>query len=356
MPAPWCEAPIPGVGSRTVTVRPRCAARQAIARPMTPPPTTTTSPSWPAMALTPFAGITRSRFDGRRPPAALSARPSRPPVWPRVNPPLTPGACAPSRISREPPDSTIDTIASRSAAPAIHRAALCAPRSGSMRAAPWARNANNTASKASPSSTRALTRRPKMVLFAGWASAIELTSRYVGRSPIRLTIASTKAAMPSATGLVSVVAHSLDACAWSRSSSSSSNSSSSSIRSSSGSVSPRTSLIAMTLAVTDEHAVFLGCRRIGGLERDLRRDSVQPLRQIPVPVADDVHHRRHKDRPQEERVEENGAGKADTEQLDRSLVTENKAAEYGDHDQCRRRDDAARLCLADDNGVPVIPG
>src|SRR5579875_1931046 len=41
MPAATWLAPRAGAGSATVTVSPRCAARQATLRPMTPPPTTT---------------------------------------------------------------------------------------------------------------------------------------------------------------------------------------------------------------------------------------------------------------------------------------------------------------------------
>src|SRR5512133_1475390 len=43
MPAAAQEAPRPGASSTTVTAIPAPAARQAMARPITPPPTTTTS-------------------------------------------------------------------------------------------------------------------------------------------------------------------------------------------------------------------------------------------------------------------------------------------------------------------------
>ncbi len=65
IPAAAQEAPLPGDGSTTVTAIPAWAARQATARPITPPPTTTTSPAtWLAMVLAapPFAGMTRCRF------------------------------------------------------------------------------------------------------------------------------------------------------------------------------------------------------------------------------------------------------------------------------------------------------
>ena len=64
--------------------RPRWAARHATARPMTPPPTTATSWCSDCEGTAyhpPFAGMTRIRFDGRRPGAALSAR-RRAPVMP----------------------------------------------------------------------------------------------------------------------------------------------------------------------------------------------------------------------------------------------------------------------------------
>src|SRR4051794_31792665 len=69
-PSPWapgastpgatCDAPLPiAPASSTATRAPRCAARQATERPIRPPPTT-------RMSSFPFAGMTRSRFDGRR--------------------------------------------------------------------------------------------------------------------------------------------------------------------------------------------------------------------------------------------------------------------------------------------------
>src|SRR3954467_6424577 len=75
MPAATCHAP-GSPASSTIVRRPRWAARHAQARPIGPPPTTATSncsdcaaTDWP-----PYAGLTRIRFDGRRPGAALSAR------------------------------------------------------------------------------------------------------------------------------------------------------------------------------------------------------------------------------------------------------------------------------------------
>ena len=70
IPAATCHAP-GSPASSTVTPRPRCSARQAMARPMVPPPTMTT-PFLP-MPLLPYAGMTRIRFDGRRSASALSA-------------------------------------------------------------------------------------------------------------------------------------------------------------------------------------------------------------------------------------------------------------------------------------------
>jgi hypothetical protein len=43
IPAATCAAPPPGSGSTTAVANPRCAARQAVTRPMIPPPMTRTS-------------------------------------------------------------------------------------------------------------------------------------------------------------------------------------------------------------------------------------------------------------------------------------------------------------------------
>src|SRR5439155_3519053 len=69
IPAATSEAPSPCAGSAKTTSSPATAARQAIVVPMTPPPAMTTS----AVTPTPFAGITRIRYDGRRRAASLSA-------------------------------------------------------------------------------------------------------------------------------------------------------------------------------------------------------------------------------------------------------------------------------------------
>src|SRR5215831_10212235 len=70
-------------GSTSVTLSPLQAARQAMAVPITPPPAITTS----ASTLSPFAGITRIRFDGRR-LGCLPLSPARAPVGSRqFNPP-----------------------------------------------------------------------------------------------------------------------------------------------------------------------------------------------------------------------------------------------------------------------------
>src|SRR4029077_16532633 len=69
IPAATSDAPSPCDGSARTTSSPAAAPRQAIAVPMTPPPAMTTS----AVTATPFAGITRIRYDGRRRAASLSA-------------------------------------------------------------------------------------------------------------------------------------------------------------------------------------------------------------------------------------------------------------------------------------------
>src|SRR5216683_3291543 len=71
IPAATSDAASPRSGSTRTTSSPATAARQAIAVPMTPPPATTTSAV--TATSTPFAGITRIRFNGRRRSASLSA-------------------------------------------------------------------------------------------------------------------------------------------------------------------------------------------------------------------------------------------------------------------------------------------
>src|SRR5690348_4594118 len=86
MPAATWDAPDPGSASQTVTVRPRCAARHAIARPMTPPPTTTTSGLTSGTGVLPFPALP-GRFDGRRrfglPPSLPLSPVLRAPVFAR---------------------------------------------------------------------------------------------------------------------------------------------------------------------------------------------------------------------------------------------------------------------------------
>src|SRR6266542_1862338 len=80
MPAAAHDAPRPGALSTTVTPRPAWAARQAMPRPITPPPTTTTSlvPASAALVLiraTLFLpALPGAGSDGRRRTAAFSAR------------------------------------------------------------------------------------------------------------------------------------------------------------------------------------------------------------------------------------------------------------------------------------------
>src|SRR4051794_16011039 len=75
MPAATREAPSPSAPrSNTVTRAPRCAARQATDRPITPPPMTVTSGAARMSVWAPFAGMIRCRF-GR---SAAAMRPSQP--------------------------------------------------------------------------------------------------------------------------------------------------------------------------------------------------------------------------------------------------------------------------------------
>jgi hypothetical protein len=67
-----------------------------------------------------------------------------------------------------------------------------------------------------------------------------------------------------------------------------------------------------------------------------------------------VHDRGHEHRANDERVEEDGAGQADAEQLDPAVGVEDEPAEDGDDDDGGGGDDAARIGLADGDGVMVL--
>src|SRR6266511_4232324 len=79
MPAAAHDAPRPGALSTTVTPRPAWAARQAMPRPITPPPTTTTSlvPASAALVLIratlPSPALPGAGSDGRRRSTAQNA-------------------------------------------------------------------------------------------------------------------------------------------------------------------------------------------------------------------------------------------------------------------------------------------
>src|SRR6478736_6610419 len=92
------------------------------------------------------------------------------------------------------------------------------------------------------------------------------------------------------------------------------------------------------------------------LDRHSRRYPRKPGGVVPVPPAEQVHDRRHEHRPQDEGVDEDRAREAEADELDDAVVAEHESAEDRDHDDRRRRDDAAGLPLTDRNRAAVVVG
>src|SRR5689334_3256873 len=65
------------------------------------------------------------------------------------------------------------------------------------------------------------------------------------------------------------------------------------------------------------------------------------LGQVPVPVAQQLHRGRHEDGPHDRRVEQHRGGEPEAELLQADEAAGEEAPEGRDHDDRRRRDDAA---------------
>ena len=74
------------------------------------------------------------------------------------------------------------------------------------------------------------------------------------------------------------------------------------------------------------------------LEVRARQDPRERPRQVPVPVAQQLHRRRDEDEPHQRRVERDRDGGAQADLLDRRHADGDEDAEHGDHDERGRRD------------------
>ena len=103
----------------------------------------------------------------------------------------------------------------------------------------------------------------------------------------------------------------------------------------------------------------LECRGGAGgaraLDLQVWKPAVEPCRQPPVGLAEQQHQRRHEHRAYEERIERDGAGEPDAEQLDHPLTAEHERREHQEHDRRRRGDRAAGRGQAVGDRGAVVP-
>ena len=92
------------------------------------------------------------------------------------------------------------------------------------------------------------------------------------------------------------------------------------------------------------------------LDVDLRQDAIEPLRDPPVAVAEQLHRRRDEQHADHGGVDEHGDGQAEAEQLQLPVVAEHEGQEHAHHDQRRGGDDASRDRQAVGDGGGVVLG
>ena len=69
-------------------------------------------------------------------------------------------------------------------------------------------------------------------------------------------------------------------------------------------------------------------RRVLPLDVDARQDPVEPLREVPVAVAEQLHRRGNEHHAHDRRVDEHRDGEAEAEQLQRAVVAEHERREH----------------------------
>ena len=87
---------------------------------------------------------------------------------------------------------------------------------------------------------------------------------------------------------------------------------------------------------------------------ELRQDPIEPLRQPPVAVAEQLHRGRHEEHADHGGVDQDRDGQPEAEQLDGPLVTEHEAGEHAHHDQGGGRDDPGGRGQAVGHGGGVV--
>src|SRR5262245_29318112 len=96
----------------------------------------------------------------------------------------------------------------------------------------------------------------------------------------------------------------------------------------------------------------------GGAALDVEagEQPVQPARQPPVPVAEQLHRGGYQDDADDGGVDQHGAGQADAEHLDDRILAQHEGGEHADHDERRRCDHPGGGGDAlDHRGVVVAP-
>src|SRR4051794_24421225 len=89
---------------------------------------------------------------------------------------------------------------------------------------------------------------------------------------------------------------------------------------------------------------------------DVGQDPVEPLRQPPVGVAEQLHRRRHEQHAYHGGIDEDRHGQPETELLDHALVAEHERAEHGHHDQRGGGDDPRRCRQSVRHREAVVAG
>ena len=97
-------------------------------------------------------------------------------------------------------------------------------------------------------------------------------------------------------------------------------------------------------------------RRRTTLEVEVGQDPVEPARQPPVGVAEQLHRRGHEHEADDRRVDEHRRREAEAHHLHGRLVDEDEAQEDADHDERGRRDHACRGREPGGHALPCVAG
>ena len=92
------------------------------------------------------------------------------------------------------------------------------------------------------------------------------------------------------------------------------------------------------------------------LDVDVRQQAVEPARQPPVAVAEQLHRGRHQDHPDDGGVDEDGGCQSDAEHLAEDVLAEHEGEEHGDHHGGAGGDDPGGLGEPVGDGERVVAG